>query len=170
MANSYLSEFDRPVVAIVRGIDRDVERGEDILMLGFGLVLMAPILAPLLAPKVLLPLMALAFAISSTLARRNFGVMQQRLALSMMQLADHELAVLRPIADIFIEHPRHTLTEAFNPLKNPNRTVKSIVGGCLINPLWMPVFYMMGIQFIEEKQLSLLNRAVMAVESQISGQ
>ncbi len=168
MTISYLNQCDRPVAAIVKGIDQDVERGEDILMLGFGLVLMAPIFAPLLAPKVLLPLMAFVFALTSTLARRNFHGIQRRLMLSMMQLEDHEMAILRPIVDIFIEYPRHTLTEAFNPAKNLNRTVKSILGGCLINPLWMPIFYMMGIQFSEEKQLSLLNQAVMAVERRLT--
>lgn len=168
MTKGYLNQFDRPVVAIVKGIDRDVERGEDILMLGFGLVLLAPVFAQLLPPQVLLPLMAFAFALSATWARRNFHDMQRRLALSIIHLEDYELAILRPIAEIFIEHPRHTLAEAFNPVKNLNRTGKSVLGGLLINPLWMPIFYMMGIQFAEERQLSLLNRAVMVVEQRIA--
>lgn len=168
MTKGYLNQFDRPVAAIVKGIDRDVERGEDILMLGFSLVLLAPVFAPLLPPKVLLPLMAFAFALSATLARRNFSNMHRRLSLSMQQLGEYEQAVLRPIADIFIEHPRHTLAEAFNPLKNLNRTVKSVLGGFLINPLWMPIFYVLGIQFNEEKQLSLLNRAIIGVEQKIA--
>lgn len=168
MTKGYLNQFDRPVAAIVKGIDRDVERGEDILMLGFGLVLLAPAFAPLLKPQVLLPLMAFVFALSATWARRNFHDMQQRLALSMMHLEDYELAILSPIAEIFIEHPRHTLAEAFNPVKNLNRTGKSVLGGLLINPLWMPIFYTMGIQFAEERQLGLLNRAVMVVEQRIA--
>lgn len=167
MKEGYLNQCDRSAAAVIKGIDRDVERGEDILMLGFSFVLLAPAFAPLLPPKVLLPLMALAFVLSATMARRNFCEMERRLSLSMTQLEGHEQAILRPVADIFVEHPRHTLAEAFNPLKNLNRTVKSALGGLLINPLWMPIFYMLGIQFAEEKQLSLLNKAVMAVEQRI---
>jgi len=167
MKESYLNQCDRSVAAVIKGIDRDVERGEDILMLGFSLVLLAPAFAPLLPPRVLLPLMALTFVFSATMARRNFYIMQRRLSLSMTQLEGHEQAMLRPVADIFVEHPQHTLAEAFNPLRNLNRTVKSALGGLLINPLWMPIFYMLGIQFAEEKQLGLLNKAVIAVERQI---
>ena len=32
-------QFDNTVSAIIKGIDRDVERGEDMLMLGLGLVI-----------------------------------------------------------------------------------------------------------------------------------
>jgi hypothetical protein len=163
----YLNPSEHPVAAIIKGIDRDVERGEDILMLGFSLVLLAPSFAPLLPPRVLLPLMALIFAISATLARRNFYGMQRRLAVSMGQLEGYDLAMLRPVADIFIEHPKYTLAEAFNPLKNLNRTGKSVLGGLLINPLWMPIFYTLGIQFGEEKQLGLLNKAIIGVEQRI---
>lgn len=167
MKEGYLNQCDRSVAAVIKGIDRDVERGEDILMLGFSLVLLAPAFAPVLPPRILLPLMALTFAFSAAMARRNFYIMQRRLSLSMLQLEGYEQAMLRPVAEIFIEHPRHTLAEAFNPLKNLNRTVKSALGGLLINPLWMPIFYMLGIQFAEEKQLGLLNKAVIAVEQQI---
>jgi hypothetical protein len=34
----------------------------------------------------------------------------------------------------------------------------------MINPLWMPIFYALGLQFAEDKQLNLLNRAVIAAE------
>ena len=164
----YLNSSDHPVAAIVKGIDRDVERGEDILMLGFSLVLLAPAFAPLLPPHILLPGMALMFALSSVMARRHFYRMRGRLSVSMTGLDGHEVSILRPVTDIFTEHPRHTLAEAFNPLKNLKRTGKSLLGGLLINPLWMPVFYMLGIQFNEEKQLGLLNKAVIAVERKIA--
>jgi hypothetical protein len=34
----------------------------------------------------------------------------------------------------------------------------------MINPFWMPIFYMLGLQFAEEKQLGLLNKAVIKIE------
>ena len=71
-SNAYLDSVAHPLVAIVNGVDKDVERGEDMLMLGYSLVLMAPIFAPIAPPRILLPLMALAFAISVCRARLNF--------------------------------------------------------------------------------------------------
>jgi hypothetical protein len=62
----------------------------------------------------------------------------------------------------------HSLAESFNPLKNLKRTWKSALGGLLINPLWMPIFYVMGMQIIEEKNLGALNRAIIGVELKIS--
>lgn len=163
-SKTYLDSTAHPVVAIVAGVDKDVERGEDILMLGYSLVLMAPIFAPIAPPKVLLPLMALAFVVSVCVARLNFLGIRDKLAMAVAGLAEHDLALLRPISEIFAEHPKATLTEGFNPLKNWMRTVKSILGAMMINPFWMPIFYMLGLQFAEDKQLSLLNRAVIAVE------
>ena len=56
----YLTDqFDNAVSAIIKGIDRDVERGEDMLMLGFGLVMLSSTFAPVAPPDVLLPLVAL---------------------------------------------------------------------------------------------------------------
>lgn len=167
MKDSYIIQSDRSVAEVVKAIDRDVERGEDILMLGFSLALLAPAFAPLFSPKVLLPLMALTFAVSAIVARMHFYGMQRRLSGALAQLENYQQAMLRPVVDIFVEHPRDTLAEAFNPMKNWSRTLKSVLGGLLINPLWMPIFYMMGIQFAEEKQLYHLNKAVMAVEQRI---
>ncbi|QPK63198.1 hypothetical protein IVG45_20720 [Methylomonas sp. LL1] len=161
---TYLDSVDHPVIAIVSGVDREVERGEDILMLGYSLVLMAPIFAPIAPPKVLLPLMALAFVISVCLARMNFLGIGRKLSAAMAVQEGHDLSLLRPITDIFAEHPKTTLTDGFNPLKNPMRTAKSILGAMMINPFWMPIFYMLGLQFAEDKQLSLLNQAVIDVE------
>ena len=161
---TYFDSTRHPVVAIVAGVDKDVERGEDILMLGYSLVLMAPIFAPIAPPKVLLPLMALVFVISVCAARLNFLGIRDKLTAAVSDLEGHELSLLKPINDIFAEHPKATLTEGFNPLKNLMRTAKSILGAMMINPLWMPIFYALGLQFVEDKQLSLLNRAVIAVE------
>lgn len=164
----YLDVAERPVVAIVASVDKDVERGEDILMLGYSFVLMAPIFAPVAPPKVLLPLMALVFVVSVCVARMNFLGIRNKLAIAVRGLAEHELSILRPICDIFVEHPKATLTEGFNPLKNWMRTAKSILGAMMINPLWMPIFYALGLQFAEDKQLTLLNRAVIDVEQRLA--
>ena len=165
----YLTDqFDNAVSAIIKGIDRDVERGEDMLMLGFGLVMLSSTFAPVAPPNVLLPLVALTFAISSSFARMNFHSMEQKLLKSMESLEEHEIASLRPIAAVFAEYPMPCLTESFNPFKNLKRTGKSALGGLLINPLWMPIFYVMGMHIHEEKNLGVLNRAIIGVEQKIS--
>jgi hypothetical protein len=166
---SYIKgQFENAVFAILKGIDRDVERGEDMLMLGLGLVMLSSSFAPLAPPSVLLPLVALTFAVSAGLARMNYHNMQRKLLASLEQLDGHEQAILRPIAAVFSECPMHSLAESFNPLKNLKRTGKSALGGLLINPLWMPIFYMMGMQINEEKNLGVLNRAINCVEQKIS--
>ena len=165
---SYLEDqFDNAVSAIVKGIDRDVERGEDALMLGLCVVMLSSTFAPLAPPTVILPLVALTFALSSSFARRNYHNMERKLLESMAQLEEHEKAILYPIAAVFVECPMCALIESFNPFKNLKRTWKSILGGILINPLWMPIFYVMGMQINEEKNLGILNRAIMGVEQKI---
>ena len=165
--NSYLGLDAHPAVSIVIGVDRDVERGEDILMMGYFLVLMAPLFAPFTTPKILLPLMALAFVVSVCRARANFHAIKRKLQTACNAAHHHDLSRLRPIQDIFEEHPRHSLADGFNPIKNRLRTLKSFLGGLLINPLWMPIFYALGLQFAEEKQLQLLNQAVITVEKNV---
>lgn len=159
---------DNPVIAIVQGIDRDVEYGEDLLMLGLGIVMLSSTFAPVAPPAVLLPLVALTFAITVCLAHRNYRKMEYKLFASMSHLSSQEIALLRPIAAVFVEVPADSLAESFNPAKNLKRTLKSALGGALINPLWMPIFYMMGIQINAEKTLISLNRAIVGVERQIS--
>lgn len=162
---TYLFEpVDNPVAAIVEGIDRDVERGEDILMLGLGLVMLSSTFAPVAPPSVLLPLVALIFAISSGLARRNYHEMERKLKAAMIPLDKHDKICLRPIAAVFSEHPMPPLVDSYNLLKNLKRTWRSVLGGILVNPLWMPIFYVMGIQISEEKNLGILNRAIIGVE------
>jgi hypothetical protein len=166
---SYLEEdrFDNAVSVIVKGIDRDVERGEDILMWGLGTVMLSSTFAPVAPPSVLLPLVALTFALSSAFARKNYHNMERKLLVSMAQLEGHEQAILHPIAAVFAERPMCSLTESYNPFKNLKRIWKSSLGGILINPLWMPIFYVMGMQIHEERNLGVLNRAIIGVEQKI---
>jgi hypothetical protein len=158
---------DNPVMSIVQGIDRDVEHGEDILMLGLGIVMLSSTFAPVAPPVVLLPLVALTFAVTVCLAHRNYRKMETKLFASMRRLNSQDNALLRPIAAVFFEIPADSLAESFNPAKNIKRTLKSALGGILINPLWMPIFYMMGLQINAEKNLSSLNRAIIGVERKI---
>jgi hypothetical protein len=94
--------------------------------------------------------------------------MERKLLESMVHLDGHEEAVLRPIAAVFADYPMDSLADSFNPLKNLKRTWKSALGGILINPFWMPIFYVMGMQINEEKNLGVLNRAIIDVELKIS--
>lgn len=162
------NQTENAVLEILTGIDRDVERGEDVLMLGLGVVMLSSTFAPIAPPVVILPLIAITFAISSGFARKNFLEMERKISESMAQLVEHEKTILFPIAAVFADYPSHSLTESFNPLKNMKRTWKSALGGLLINPLWMPIFYVMGMQISEEKNLGILNRAIMNVEMKVS--
>jgi hypothetical protein len=169
MAKNYLNEpIGNAVSVIIKGIDRDVERGEDALMLGLGVVMLSSTFAPVAPPSILLPLVALTFAVSAGYARINYHNMERKLLESMAQLDGYDKIILHPIAAVFVDYPMHSLVESFNPLKNLKRTWKSALGGLLINPLWMPIFYVMGMQIIEEKNLGVLNRAIIGVEHKIS--
>jgi hypothetical protein len=166
---SYLDEsIEDPVAVILTSIDRDVERGEDIVMFGFCVVMLSSTFAPIAPPSVILPMVALTFALSSSLARINYHRMERKLFAALALINDRDKAILHPIASVFAENPMHSLTVSFNPLKNPKRTFKSIVGGLLINPLWMPILYVMGMQIIEEKNLGLLNKAINGVEQKLN--
>jgi len=161
-------QFGNAVAAVIKGIDRDVERGEDVLMLGLGIVMLSSTFAPVAPPGILLPLVALTFALSAGYARINYHNMERKLLQSLAQLEGHDKVILHPIAAVFAEYPMHSLAESFNPLKNLKRTWKSALGGLLINPLWMPIFYVMGMQIVEEKNLGILNRAIIRVEQKIA--
>ncbi len=156
------------VAVILEGIDHDVERGEDALMLGLCVVMLSSTFAPVAPPTVLLSLVALTFAVSAGFARKNYHNMQRKLLESMAQLDGHERSMLHPVAAVFADYPMGSLAESFNPLKNLKRTWKSALGGILINPLWMPIFYVMGMQIAEEKNLGILSRAIIGVEQKIS--
>ena len=160
--------IENAVSDILKAIDRDVERGEDALMLGFCIVMLSSTFAVVAPPIVLLPLVALTIAISASFARKNYHKMERKLLESMAVLDRHEKAILHPIAAVFTDYPMEPLVDSFNPFKNLKRTWKSALGGILINPLWMPIFYVMGMQIIEEKNLGVLNRAIIGVELKIS--
>ncbi|MEQ1622630.1 MAG: hypothetical protein ABL919_14575 [Methylococcales bacterium] len=164
----YLTEpVENAAEVILAAIDKDVERGEDIVMFGFCAVMLSSTFAPIAPPSVVLPMVAVTFALSSSLARINYHNMERRLLSAMAFVNEHDRRLLRPIVTVFNENPMHSLTISFNPAKNIKRTLKSIVGGILINPFWMPIFYVMGMQIIEEKNLGLLNRAIIGVEQKI---
>jgi hypothetical protein len=43
-----------------------------------------------------------------------------------------------------------------------------VFGGIIMNPLWIPIFYVMGMQITEEKNLGLLNNAINGVDKKAS--
>ncbi len=166
--NSYLTPpFDNAVSAIVNGIDRDVERGEDALMLGLGLVMLSSTFAPIAPPTVILPIVAVIFACSAGYARINYHHMEQKLSASMADLDHQDIAKLKAIANVFKQHPMPSLIDSLNPAKNLIRTWKSVLGGIIINPFWMPIFYMMGIQIKEEANLGVLAQVITEVEHKL---
>jgi hypothetical protein len=167
--NSYLiAPFDNAVTAIVEGIDLDVERGEDALMLGLGLVMLSSIFAPIAPPTVLLPIVAFIFACSAGYARINYHRMEQKLSASIAVLDHNDIAKLKAIVTVFRLYPMPSLIDSLNPCKNLKRTWKSALGGIIINPFWMPIFYMMGMQIKEEANLGLLIQAIIEVEQKLA--
>ena len=166
--NSYLTApFDNAVSAILIGIDRDVEKGQDVLTLGLGLVMLSSIFAPIAPPTVLLPIVAVIFACSAGYARINYHRMEHKLSASMAALDYHDMAKLKTIANVFKQYPMPSLIDSLNPAKNLVRTWKSALGGILINPFWMPIFYMMGIQIKEEANLGVLAQVIIEVEHKL---
>jgi hypothetical protein len=166
--NYIQNQFVDSVESIVKGLDQDVERGEDVLMFGFCIVMLSTTFAPIIPPHILLPCVALIFAITGGLARLNYHAMERKLKNSVVRLAWHEQRLLVPISEVFAANPMPPLAVSYNPLKDLQRTFKSILGGILINPFWMPIFYMMGIHMKEERNLYFLNRAIIGVEKKIS--
>ena len=163
--NSYINDSCEDFVSdILKGIDRDVEKGEDVLMLGLGIVMLSSTFAPVAPPSVLLPLVALTFALSAGYAKINYHKMERKLFASFEQLDRQQKSFLSPIVAVFKDHPIVSLADSLNPLLNLKRTWKSVMGGILINPFWMPIFYMMGLQIGEEKTLGVLNKAILNVE------
>lgn len=152
------------VFKIVESIDRDVERGEDIVMGGLCVAMMSTFFAPVAPPEVLLPLVGLTFAISSGLARLNYGKIQRKLKNALIVIEGQEKSKLKPLVAVFEAVPYEPFSRSLNPITNLKRTMKSAIGGLLINPFWMVIFYMMGIQIDEEKKLIALNKAVMQIE------
>ena len=167
--NSYLTApFDNPVSAILEGIDRDVARGEDVLTLGLCLVMLSSIFAPIAPPTVLLPIVAVIFACSAGYARINYHRMEHKLSASMAAIDYHDMAKIKAIANVFKQYPMPSLIDSLNPAKNLVRTWKSVLGGIIINPFWMPIFYMMGMQIKEEANLGVLSQAIIDVEKKLA--
>ena len=163
-----IAPFDNPVSAILEGIDRDVERGEDALMLGLGLVMLSSIFASIAPPTVLLPIVAVIFSCSAGYARINYHRMEHKLTASIAALDYHDMAKLKAIVNVFKQYPMPSLIDSLNPAKNLVRTWKSALGGLLINPFWMPIFYMMGMQIKEEANLGVLIQAIIEVEKKLA--
>lgn len=161
------STFDPTVITFIEDLDRDVEHGENIIFLGLAIAMMLPIFAPIAPPHILLPLIAITFALSASFARINYHKMQHKLTQHTQYYKYHGFSVLLPIQKIFQQYPMPELAESFNPLKNINRTWKSALGGLLINPYWFPIFYVMGMHILEDKNLGLLNHAVIDVEKRL---
>ena len=164
--NSYINESCEDYVSdIIKGIDRDVEKGEDALMLGLGIVMLSSTFAPVAPPSALLPMVAVTFAFSAGYSRINYQKMERKLVGSLEQLDRQQKNFLSPIVAVFTDHPIESLADSLNPLLNLKRTWRSVMGGILINPFWMPIFYMMGLQIGEEKNLGVLNKAIISVEN-----
>lgn len=156
--DSYLSLASNPVLAITKGLDNDLKTIEGILLLGYGLVLLAPLLAPITSPETLLPAMALVFLGSVCWSRQQFYKLRSRLVASSNYLNDAHQHYVKPLLTTLNHLPQQTLTEGFDPLKNRLRTISSFVGALCINPLWMPIFYLLSMQIAEEKQLQQLKQ------------
>ena len=166
---NYLSyPHSNAVAGLLKGIDRDVEKGEDALMLGFGLVMLSSIFAPVAPPIILLPMVALIFTISACFARINYHKMEKKLLDSMQYLDRQQKAIIDPIVTVFTDYPVVPLVHSFNPFMNLSRIWKSVFGGIIMNPLWIPIFYVMGMQITEEKNLGLLNNAINGVDKKSS--
>ena len=85
----------------------------------------------------------------------------------MAALDFHDMVKLKAIANVFKQYPMPSLIDSLNPAKNLVRTWKSVLGGILINPFWMPIFYMMGIQIKEEANLGILAQVIIEVEHKL---
>lgn len=159
--------YDAVVVTVVEDLDRDVERGEDMLMLGLGIVMLMPFFAPIAPPKILLPLVAIVFAISVTCARLHYDKIERKLGQYLQELASYNRHALQPLDKVVRQNPQPSLADAFNPLKNLKRTWKSVLGGLFLNPFWFPIFYVIGMHSVEEKNFGRLSRALLDIALKI---
>ena len=149
---------------LIRELDRKIERGEDILMFGLAMGMFSSLLAPALSPGVLLPALSISFAITTTLANKNYREIHVKLNALIQFLEWDQRQKLQPLLSVFRECPGNNIADEFNPLKNLKRTWKCLLGGVIMNPLWIPIFYTMGMHIREEKNLVVLNEALMKIE------
>ena len=111
--HSYLiAPFDNPVPSIIEGIDRDVERSQDVLTLGLCLVMLSSLFAPIAPPTVLLPIVAVIFACSAGYARINYHRMEHKLSASMAAIDYHDMAKLKALANVFKQYPMPSLIDS----------------------------------------------------------
>ena len=152
---------------ILKSLDNDVAKSEDILMLGLATAMFSSLIAPIAPPFVLLPAVAFVFAVTTILANNNYRKMQKQFTTAMHQLDYQQVRVVEPLIKVFKESPVQDLGDGFNPLKNLMRTWKSVLGGIVMNPLWMPIFYVMGMHISEEKRVIVLNQVIRELETSI---
>lgn len=151
---------------LIKEIDQRIVKSEDILGFGLGVAMFSSLLAPMASPEVLLPGLALNFAVTTILANRNYNKIKVILKSSMILLDYEDRQRLLPLIKVFEDCPVNDLADGFNPLKNLKRTWKSVFGGIIMNPLWIPIFYAMGMQINEEKNIIQLNQALIKLESE----
>ncbi len=149
---------------ILLSLDRDVSRSESILMFGLASGMFSSLLAPVAPPVVLLPGVALIFIVTTILAHKNYKNMQKQFTYAMHRLDYKQVRVIDPLILVFKKSPVQDLGDGFNPLKNLQRTWKSVLGGIFMNPLWMPIFYVMGMHINEEKKVIVLHQAIRQLE------
>ena len=152
---------------ILKSLDNDVAKSEDILMLGLATAMFSSLIAPVAPPMVLLPAVAVVFIVTTILANNNYRRMQKQFTTAMQQLDYQQVRVVEPLIKVFKESPVQDLGDGFNPLKNLMRTWKSVLGGIVMNPLWMPIFYVMGMHISEEKRVIVLNQVIRELETSI---
>jgi len=167
--DDYLHHAHRPLKAVLIGLDKDVERSQKLIMQGYMMVMGAPLLAPVMPPHWLLPLMALIFILAVTFTRQNFLLMQVRLRNSLRFCNEQETQILQPVIRQFLNYDFNSLTTEFNPIKNFSRLLKSLLGSLLINPLWLPIFYGMGVHIREDKFVFLQHKSIVEVQNIIDG-
>ena len=146
---------------LVIELENRVHRGEGILTFGLAVGMFSSLLAPMLPPVILLPALSIAFALTTILANTNYNQMQLRVNSMIMSLDWDQRQKIQPVMGVFRECPVNNLVDSFNPFKNLKRTWKCLLGGILMNPLWIPIFYTLAMHISEEKNLIILGQAVM---------
>ncbi len=149
---------------LIKELEVRVERGEVILTAGLAVGMFSSLLAPMLPPAILLPALSVSFAVTTILANINYHRMQDRLTSMIVMLDWEQRQKIQPLIGVFKECPVNNLVEGFNPLKNLKRTWKCLLGGLIMNPLWIPIFYTLAMHISEEKNLLAFSQAVTKLE------
>ena len=149
---------------LVKELETRVQKGEGILTFGLAVGMFSSLLAPMLSPAILLPALSIAFAVTTILANTNYNQMQLCVNSMIMSLDWDQRQKIQPVMGVFRECPVNNLVDSFNPFKNLKRTWKCLLGGILMNPLWIPIFYTLAMHISEEKNLITLSKAVMKLD------